>query len=215
MLRQFPFLSRLSSKLVYELLPGAIISGVGGIMLNQYYVKPPVAVTVAAPASAEIVQAMHSEQTRLIDYLAKTSEARPQAPAAAPQDGAESRPAESAVVARTTKSPEAKAVRTEKSEKRIASKPPRQAPVGQPLQLTQTATNATAVQPATQPKPAPAAAAAPQRDDNVVVAKLRDVTTTVQQIPARVRSAVTWSLDDFPPRPPMPVIGQNFLKASL
>jgi len=212
MLRQFPFLSRFSSKLVYELLPGAIISGVGGIMLNQYYVKPPVAVTVAVPASAEIVQAMHNEQTRLIDYLAKTNEARPQIEAVAHQDSTEPEPAEPQV-ARTAKPAEAKAGRAEKSEKRMASKPQRQTPAGQPLQLTQAPSSTPSAQPTVQPMPAPPVTA--QRDDNVVIAKLRDITTTVQQIPARVRSAVTWSPDDFPPRPPMPVIGQNFLKASL
>jgi hypothetical protein len=212
MLRQFPFLSRFYSKLVYELLPGAIISGVGGILLNQYYVKPPVAVTVAAPASAEIVQAMHSEQTRLIDYLARTSEARPQAEAAAPQDGAASKPAESVVAARPIKSTEAKAARAEKPEKRVASKPQRQVLAGEPLQLTQMTSHAAPVSPVAQPAPAPVAA---PRDDNVMVAKLRDVTTTVQQIPARVRSAVAWPFDDFPPRPPLPVPGTNFLKAAM
>jgi hypothetical protein len=160
-----------------------------------------VAVTVAAPASAQIVQAMHNEQTRLIDYPAKTAEAPAQTDVAPPQDSIESRPAEPAVVAHTTRSAETKAARADKPEKRIASKPQRQAPAGQPLQLTQMASHAA---PVTAP-----------RDDNMLVAKLRDVTTAVQQIPARVRSAVTWSLDDFPPRPPMPVIGQNFLKASM
>jgi hypothetical protein len=137
--------------------------------------------------------------------LTKTGEARPQADAAAPQDGAETKPAEPVIAALPVRSTEPKTARAEKPEKRMASKPQRPAPVGQPLQLTPTASNTAPVSPAA---PAP-------RDDNMLVARLRDVTTTVQQIPARVRSAVTWSFDDFPPRPPAPVIGQNFLKASM
>lgn len=206
MLRQFPFLSRFYSKLLYEMLPGAIISALGGILLNQYYVRPPAAVTVAAPVSAEIVQAMHNEQTRLIDYLAKNGEARPQA-AAAPLDSAELKPAEPAVAVLATKPAGTKTARAEKPEKRVASKPRQEPPVGPPLQLAQMANGASPVQPAP-PVAAP-------RDDNMLVAKLRDVTATVQHIPARIRSAVTWSFDDFPPRPPAPVMGQNFLKASM
>lgn len=213
MLRQFPFLPRFYSKLVYELLPGAIISAVGGILLNQYYVRPPVAVTVAASSNVEIVQAMHSEQSRQIDTLTKTSEARPQIEAMAQQDSTEPKPAEPAVAARMAKPAEAKAPRAEKSEKQIASKPHRRAPAGQPLLLTQMARSTPSAQPAVQPMPAPPVTA--QRDDDVMVAKLRDVTSTVQRIPARVRSAMTWSFDDFPPRPPAPIPGRNLLSASM
>jgi hypothetical protein len=195
MLRKLSGLSRLSSKLMFELLPGAAVSALGGLLLNQYYIKPPVAPQAAAvsPASAEIVQVVRDEQARFFAYLKKDEDEK----AAAREPKPEAKIVASA--AHAVEKRNAKPQRTAK------------APVGQPLQLTAMASYSAPAQPVA---PAPVAAATTQ--DNVLVAKWRDVTTTVQQIPTRVRSAATgWFSDEAPPRPPAPIPGQNFLNASM
>jgi hypothetical protein len=72
-------------------------------------------------------------------------------------------------------------------------------------------------QPAVEPAAATPASAAPTvpDDENPIMAKLRNVTATVERFPLWARSAAGWFNDDAPPRPPLELPARNFLKAEM
>jgi hypothetical protein len=211
MLRNFPSLSRFFSKLLYELLPVAIASVVGGILFNQYArtsVVTPAAV-IGAPASVETMQMMRDEHALIVNYLQKYTEARQQADLAAEQDMLRSKATEQAAIlaaleerAAETKALALAAYVVKKPKKLIAEKqPPRvldKVVVGAPLQLVHTASAATQIQPVGQPTALPARLVTPaaRSDENLVKAKLHEVTAMVERIPLWVHSVREWFSGD-------------------
>ena len=223
MLRTFLH-SRFFTKLFYELLPAAIASAIGTLLLSNYAKQPAaeppqaVATQTASPTSTELMQMVRYQQSLFADYLKKSAEARQEADLAAERNAVlalrEARAAETralAIAARTA----------EKPEKRIAAKftdkPAEKAVTGEPLQLTQMM-NAAAQKPAQVQAAAPAALApATQRDDSGVMGTLRSATATVVRVPSQVTgtvsstvsswvsSATGWFSEDAPPRPPAQV----------
>ena len=227
MMRKFPYLARLFSKLFYEILPAAAASAIGGMMFNHYARQPAVtpAVTIAAPANPELMQMVRDDHAFLVGYLKQSAEARQQADLAAERNAKKIKAAEqaAALAVREAKAAETRAAETrtltmpthvaEKPEPRLAARQPSQSParlvVAEQPQLRQVASAAPQIQ-----SPAPAAPAE-RGDENVVMAKLRDVTATVERIPSLIRSGVDWFSDDTPPRPPASLPEQNFVKASM
>ncbi len=219
MLRQFPFLSRFFSKLFYELLPAAIVSGVGGMLFSHYvnpfshYASPPI-VTPAAietPVSAEMIQMVRDEHGLIVDYLKKYTEARQQADRAVEQEARRVKAAERPAMARPA---ETRAVTiathiTEKPETKVPTKQPAQYPdkavMGEPLRM---ASLAPQVQPVVQPAVPPAKLVTPaaDSDENIVKIKLRVVAATVERIPFLGSSVAEWLSGDVPP-PPLPPVG--------
>ena len=219
MLARFPALSRFYSKLLYELLPAAIASAVGGMVFN-HYAKAPVATPAAAivsPASAELLQMVRDEHAVFVDYLKKNAETRQQAELAAEQDAKRISAAEQA--AREARAAEARALAlaahaTEKPDRKLAAKQPLLHPdravPSEPLQLHAVAAVTAPVSPA-----ATITAPPTYSDDSFIMAKLRGATATVESIPSWVRSATDWFTGSDPPRPPAELSPRNFLKASM
>jgi hypothetical protein len=213
MLRNLPFLSRLFSKLLHELLPAAIASVVGG-MLFSYYAHPSVTTpptAIGAPASVEAMQMMRDEHALIVNYLQKYTEARKQSDFTAEQEILTSKAAEQAakLAASEARAAETRALAiaalvAAKPERKVAEKRPAQeldtAAVGKPLQLLHTASIATQIQPVVQPTiprtrlVTPAAGS----DENVIKTKLREVTATVERIPLWFRSVAEWFAIDVP-----------------
>lgn len=195
MLRPFPRLPRLYSKLLCELVPGALVCALGALLLNQYYFKPPGG--PAAAAGSDIVQVVRDEQARFLAYLKDEPAGERAVPPAPDKTALESRPASKPLTA------------AEGAPKRSARPAVRRTTTvaGQPLQIAtapadaQTQTQAQAqAQAAAQPPAAPR--------ENIVLAKWRDVSGAVQQLPARVRSTASgWFAETAPPRPPEPIPG--------
>ena len=204
--------SRFFSKLFYELLPAAIASAVGTLLLSNYAKQPAaeapqaVAATAATPTSTELMQMVRYQQSLFDDYLKKSAEARQEADQAAERNAVlalrEARAAETRALAI--------AARAERSEKRVAAKQPAEKAVaGEPLQLNPIVSAAAQT-------PPPVQAATPTRtttarhDESGVMDTLRSATATVTGIPSSVsstvsswtRSAAGWFSEDIPPRPP-------------
>lgn len=86
MLAKYPKLSRFASKLMYELLPAAAASAIGGMLYSHYAYPsgaPPAPTAIAAPASAEMMQMVRDEHALIVEYLKKNADARQQAEVAA------------------------------------------------------------------------------------------------------------------------------------
>jgi hypothetical protein len=68
-----PFLLRLVSKLVLEVLPAALASMIGAMLLAHYHFAPPAAlassVPAAAPASPQMTRLVRDEHDLIRDYL--------------------------------------------------------------------------------------------------------------------------------------------------
>ena len=209
MLRTFVH-SRFFSKLFYELLPAAIASAVGTLLLSNYAKQPAadvaqaVASTAATPTSTELMQMVRYQQSLFDDYLKKSAEARQEADRAAERNAVlalrEARAAETRALAI--------AARAEKSEKRVAAKQPADKPVaGEPLQINPIASAAAQTPP--QAQAATPARTAVRPDEGGVMGTLRSATATVTGIPSSVsstvsswaRSAAGWFSEDAPPRP--------------
>jgi hypothetical protein len=224
MLQKLPLLSRFFSKLLYELLPAAIASVIGA-MLISHYARPAVApAVVAAPASAEMMQLVRDEHQLIVNYLKKENETRQQSDRAAEQDMLRSKAAEQAAVLAASEARAAEsrtlaiaAHAAAKPERKVAVKPPahslKKIVAAEPLQLDSMTHAAPAIQPAGQSVVAPARAvtAAPQGDENIVTAKFHDVAALVGRIPVWARSAAEW----LSPRPLTRLLDRNILKASL
>jgi hypothetical protein len=215
MLQKLPFLSRFLSKLFCDLLPGAIVSAVGG-MLFSHYASPPVATPAVAsetPASAEMMKIVRDEHDLIVNYLQKYTEARQQLDLAAEQDMLRSKAAERAA---TLAASEAKAAEARmrsvvrvgaKSEGKVAiNRPvhdPDKATVGQPLEIVRLASVATQVQPGLQPPgpPAKLVTSAADSAENIFKTKLRKITATAKRVPIWVHSVAEWLSDEVPTQP--------------
>jgi hypothetical protein len=221
MLRQFPFVSRFFSKLFYELLPAAIISGVGGMLFSHYvnpfshYASPPIATPAAieTPVSAEMIQMVRDEHGLIVDYLKKYTEARQQADRPAKQEARRIKAVERAAMlaGREMRAAETRAVVTgahiaAKPETKVAKKQPAQYPdKAEPLRM---ASLAPQVQSVVQPAVPPVRLVTPaaDSDENIVKIKLGVVAGTVERIPFLGSSVAEWVSGDVPP-PPLPPVG--------
>jgi hypothetical protein len=216
MLQKLPFLSRFLSKLLFELLPAAIASAVGG-MLFSHYAYPPVvtpAVAIETPTSVEMMKMVRDEHALIVNYLQKYTEARQQLDLAAEQDMLRSKAVERAAMlaASEAKTAEvrvlASAVRVgAKSEWKVAANRPAhdldKATVGQPLEIVRLASIATQMQPVVQPPgpPAKLMTSVGGSDENTVKTKLREITATAERVSFWVRSVAEWLSDEVPTRP--------------
>lgn len=226
MLQKFPFLSRFFSRLLYELLPAAIASVIGGMIIS-HYARPSVATPAAAvetPASAEMTQMVRDEHDLIVSYLKKANETRQRSALAAEQELLRSKAAEQAAMlaASEAKAAESKALAVAaraaaKPERKVALKPPAHSldkmAAAEPLQLHSVTSAAPPMQPAGQPSAPPARTVTPAQhdDENVVVAKFHDVAALVERIPVWAHSAAEW----LSPRPLTQLLDRTILKASL
>ena len=177
-LRTNPFAARLFSRLVTQLVPAALVTGVGILLLSNLAKTPD-----TAPVGATVETAINAEA--VFKITPREPEAAPAVKSATARINATPKQAAASTV-NTVLPP-----RKPASERQVASVPA-------PLPT---------VQIAAQPS-APATATA---DDNSMMGKLRNATTTVQQIPQwTARSVAGWFSADAPPRPPAPVPTQNF-----
>jgi hypothetical protein len=163
-----PFLSRLFSEPRYGILPAAIASVVGGMLVSHYSylsVAAPVA-AVGTRAGAEMMQMVHDEHAIITSYLQKYTEVRQQVDLAAEQEMLKSKAAEhTAMLAeREAKVAETRALAVvvqvaEKPGRKVAAKRPMHEldtmAVGEPLQLIAVASSAPQNQPVVQPTAPP------------------------------------------------------------
>jgi hypothetical protein len=226
MLQKFPFLGRFFSKLVYELLPAAVASVIGGLIIG-HYARPSVttpAVVVDAPASAAMMQMVRDEHDLIVNYLKKANETRQKTDLAAEQEMVRSKAAEQAAILAADEAiaaeSKARAIAADvavKPERKIVMRPPvrraEKIAAAAPLPLHSATSASTPIQPAGQPSavPARAEAPAPQGDGNIITAKFHEVAALVERIPVWARSAAEW----LTPRPLTPSPDQNILKVSL
>lgn len=187
MFRNYPLVARLLPRLLYQLVPAALVTTVGVLLLSSL-----AKVSDAPPAAAPVETAINAEAVFKIVPREAAEE-----PADAKQD------AKRAAASRAPVNPKPLAAGTATPPSRKAANEPaasRQvAGVAAPLPI---------VQPPEQPQPA----AATPDSENTVMSKLRSATTAVQRIPQwATRSVAGWfSADAPPPRPPAPVPTQNF-----
>lgn len=209
--RNSPFLSRFFSEPLYGILPAAIASVVGGMLVSHYSqlsVAAPIA-AVGTPAGAEMMQMVHDEHAIIISYLQKYTEVRQQAGLAAEQEMLKSKAAEHAAILaeRGTKVVETRALAVvvqvaEKPGRKVAAKRPTHEldtmVVGEPLQLIAVASFAPQIQPVVQPTAPPVklVALAARYGQNVIKTKFHDVTVTMERIPLWVHSVSEWFSDD-------------------
>ena len=172
--RTNPFAARLFSRLVTQLVPAALVTGLGILLLSNL-AKTPDTTPVAAPVETAI------NAEAIFKITPREPDNAPAAKSAAP---------------RITAAPKQAAVNTvlpprkPASERQIASAPP-------PLPVVQI--------------PEQQVAATAPADDNSVMGKLRNATTTVQRIPQwTARSVAGWFSAEAPPRPPARIPTQNF-----
>ncbi len=107
-----PLLLRFLAKLVFDILPAALASVIGGILFTHYQsgfarAPKPVAAQVA-PASAEMVQLLRDEHAAIVDFLKAQMAAEKARLAAADQESARSEAeARAAIVAVAAPAPAA------------------------------------------------------------------------------------------------------------
>jgi len=183
-------ISKISSKFFHEVMPVALASVIGTMLVNHYSrqpISPPVVVQATPPASAEAMfQTLRDEQVLIADYLRRDADAKRDADVARDRGP-------SAVEDRLNK---ARPVSAEKAAPRPPVKPPEKmiaARDSAPLELAP----AVVAPPArAEPGEAPAAKHAG------VVDTVRDWIVNVSEAPAR---ALAPRLFDDPPTPPQPV----------
>jgi hypothetical protein len=230
MLTKFPLLFRFCSKLLYELLPAAIASVVGGLLFS-HYAKTPVATPAAAmmiPASAEMIQMVRDEHALFIDTLKKYTAERHQADLIAEKEARRTDIVEQAATLATaeprtagTKAVAVAAHTAKRAEKSISEKQSTpyldKAVITEPLQLhpmVGASTQAQRVRPPATPPAGPETPTASSGESGVM-ATLGTVTATVGKIPAWVGSAGQWFSEVAPPRPPAPLPERSYLRAGL
>jgi hypothetical protein len=181
-LRTNPFAARLFSRLVTQLVPAALVTGVGLLLLSNL-AKAPDTAPVAAPAET----AINAEAVFKIT---------PREPDEAP--------AAKSVATRSTAAPKQTAVNTVLPPRKPASE--RQVATERPV------VSVPAPLPIVQIPAQPQVTAASAAEDNSVMGKLRNATATVRRIPQwTARSVAGWfSAADAPPRPPARVPTQDF-----
>ena len=189
MYRNHPLVARLLPRLLYQLVPAALVTTVGVLLLSNL-----AKVSDTPPGTAPVETAINAEAVFKI----------------VPREPVEDAPTEAkpdakrlAAAARAAANPKPPAAGTgTPASRKAANEPaaPRQVSgVAAPLPIVQI--------------PEPPAAAAPD-SENTVMGKLRSASTAVQRIPQwATRSVAGWfSADAPPPRPPapVPVPAQNF-----
>jgi hypothetical protein len=183
--RNHPLVARLLPRLLYQLVPAALVTTVGVLLLSNL-----AKVSDTPPVTAPVETAINAEAVFKI------------VPRESVEDAPEAKPdAKRLAAARAAANPKPQAAGTATpSSRKAANEPasPRQvAGVAAPLPIVQI--------------PEPPAAAAPD-SENTVMGKLRSASTAVQRIPQwATRSVAGWfAADAPPPRPPAPVPAQNF-----
>jgi len=230
MLTKFPLLLRFCSKLLYELLPAAIASVVGGLLFS-HYAKTPVATPAAAmmiPASAEMIQMVRDEHALFIDTLKKYADERHQADLIAEKESKRIDAVEQAatLATREARTAEARALAiaahtAKRAEKNISEKQATpyldKAVISEPLQLHPTVSASTQVQRVIQRATPPAGLETPPASsgESRVMSTLGTVTATVGKIPSWVGSAGQWFSEVVPPRPPAPLSERSYVRAGM
>ena len=188
MLRTNPFAARLFSRLVTQLVPAALVTGVGILLLSNLARTPD-----ATPITAPVETAINAEAVFKIT---------PREP--------EEAPAVKSVAPRLTAAPKQTAVNTVLPPRKPASE--RQFAAERQVASERQVTSVPAPLPIVQIPAQPQVTASSAAEDNSVMGKLRNATATVQRIPQwTARSVAGWfSADAPPPRPPAPVPAQNF-----
>jgi hypothetical protein len=186
-LRKNPVAARHLPRLLYQLVPAALVTTVGVLLLSNL-----TKVSDTPPATAT-VETINAETVFKIV---------PRETAEAPADSDAKPDAKRAAASRTPVNAKPLAANTAASQSRKAvnepATPPQVASIPAPLPIM----------PVTEP---PQPAAATPDTENVVVSKLRSATSTVQRIPQwAARSVAGWFEAEAPPRPPAPVPVQNF-----
>jgi hypothetical protein len=181
-LRTNPFAARLFSRLVTQLVPAALVTGVGIALLSNLAKTPD-----TTPPAASVETAINAEAV----FKITPREPEAPAPAAAIKSAAPRAVAAPKQVAGTTVNT-ALPPRRPVSDQQVASAP---APL-----------------PTVQIPAQPQVVATAPVEDNSVMGKLRSATASVQRIPQwTARSVAGWfSADAPPPRPPASVPTQNF-----
>jgi hypothetical protein len=185
--RNYPLVARLLPRLLYQLVPAALVTTVGVLLLSSL-----AKISDAPPAAAPVETAINAEAVFKIvprEAAEEPADAKPDAKrAAASRAPANPKP----LAAGIATPPSRKAANEPAASRQVAG-------VAAPLPI---------VQPPEQPQPA----AATPDSENTVMSKLRSATTAVQRIPQwATRSVAGWfSADAPPPRPPAPVPTQNF-----
>ncbi len=201
----FGLISKISSKLFHEVMPVALASVIGTILVNHYSPQPAspsvVVQALPRPAGAEaVLQTLHDEHALIVDYLKRDADAK-RAP-----DAAQSRASSAATADRPGKVRQALVGKATplppprpEPEKSIAVRDPDAPPPGAAL----------VVLPARpEPDAAPEPVAARDSSDlgaakrAGVVPMIRDWIVDVAQAPAR---AIAPRLFDDPSTPPMTV----------
>ena len=199
MWRNHPAVSKFASKFVYDLMPAAIASVIGGLLFTHYGLAPAAAPPAATQtvASAEMVQMVRDEHALIVDYLKQDAAAKRAAQLAADAELARHKAratelaadhavalakkaaalaaAANAPILAPTLAPKKSAVK--EPVKELAREPVKQA-MAPPLQL------------AAMMNPAPVAP--PVQRGNLVTEKMRQMVATVERIPDWVREAANW-----------------------
>lgn len=194
--RVLAFISKMSSRFFYELLPVALASVAGAMLVNNINrpISPSVVVQAPAPAADAVLQTLRDEHELVVDYLKRDAEAkRPDAdkvraiePPYAPPPP-ESRPAKARLAVESKAWP---------------LPPPRPAPEAVPGEPLLLGANPTVTSPASTSAPPPDGwpAGWPIRRPHVARA-VRDFVVNVALLPGRALEA---GLPDDWPRPPLP-----------
>jgi hypothetical protein len=217
---KFPALRPFLSKLLYELLPAAAASAIGGLIFNHFANTPSASTAAATPSNIELVQMARDEHALFIDSLKKYVAAREQADAVAAQEMDKARASEQAALAalREARAAEARALATaHKVAQSPAKLPARSSPHGtdkgssvEPQQVSQP-TNTTA---AAQPIP-PVASSADHDNENIATATVHDVAKVIEQVPSWINSVAGWFSGSEPPRPPSQLAPRQFMNATM
>jgi len=184
-LRTNPFTARLFSRLGTQLVPAALVTGVGILLLSNLAKAPD-----TTPLAASVETAINAEAVFKIT---------PREPEEAP--AAVSAAASATAAPRITATPKQVAGSTV-----TTVLPPRRPPGERQI------ASAPAPLPTLQIPAEPPVAATAAAEDTSMMGKLRNATATVQRIPQwTARSVAGWfSADTPPPRPPASVPAQNF-----
>ncbi len=186
MFRNHPLVARLLPRLLYQLVPAALVTTVGVLLLSNL-----AKVSDTPPVTAPVETAINAEAV----FKIVPREPVEEAPAEAKPD------AKRLAAARAAANPKSPLAATATPASRKAANDP-----AAPRQVAGAAAPLPIVQMPEQP-----AAAAPD-SENTVMGKLRSASTAVQRIPQwATRSVAGWfAADAPPPRPPAPVPTQNF-----
>jgi hypothetical protein len=179
--RNHPLVARLLPRLLYQLVPAALVTTVGVVLLSNL-----AKVSDTPPVTAPVDTAINAEAVFKIVPREPVEEA-----------SAEAKPdAKRLAAARAAANPKPPVAGTPRKAANEAAAPRQVAGAAAPLPIVQI--------------PEPPAPAAPD-SENTVMSKLRSASTAVQRIPQwATRSVAGWFSADAPPRPPAPVPTQNF-----